>query len=819
MANKTLGKYELLEELGRGGFGTVYRARDTSLEVERAVKVLHSALVADREFIERFTREARFAARLKHPHIVPVYDLGEVEGRFYLAMEIMPGGSLKDLLGKEKSLPYGRALQIMKQIGEALDYTHARDLVHRDVKPGNILFDEHGNAALSDLGFAKALSGQGSASLSSGGMLGTPAYMAPEVWRGKAVTPATDEYSLACVFYEMITGQVLFDGDSPPVVMTKHILDGPRFPEQWPEGVPQGMETVLGKALSREPKERYTSVGEFISTLEQSAPKEEHSVKVDEFIPQPEQATSEAASAPVQSEPQVFETAQAVPLAGEQGTPMELAAEATQVQEVEPAVEPLERIPVSPEAVERPDLTAVEEVPGEDSQEAIPSVEQVAEAEKIAGTPEMVAVPPPTNGKTKKKPAKPTRQPPVPAAKRKLPVWAIISVIVVGVIACAVLLVIILPSLFPPSANPVADSQIPATLAEPCPQSVGVILYWNANYDCLNEFGDPGYRQLAHSGQQNVNIGPFDNHASSVRIPSGWSVKLYNNENLDASAGSVCFNSDIADFSAQGMYSGTGVSINDTVSSMEVFDNPNCQPAQGTLTTPSGIQLPNLDGRIITVAVENAYPPFNSIDPGTGIWIGWDFDAVKEVCKRINCVPEFKQVAWDGIFPAMQAGEYDMLADGVPVTEERAKIVEFSIPYVEVNQYLLVRVDETRTIQQMKSDANAKIGTQIGTTNEIAAKAYFTDRTIQAFEVFDAAVLALKSGDIDGVVIDNIAGLGFMAKNEGVFKFAGQIATGEKLAFVFPPKSALKASVDKALLEMQADGTLNELNKKWGLIP
>jgi polar amino acid transport system substrate-binding protein len=235
--------------------------------------------------------------------------------------------------------------------------------------------------------------------------------------------------------------------------------------------------------------------------------------------------------------------------------------------------------------------------------------------------------------------------------------------------------------------------------------------------------------------------------------------------------------------------------------------------------TACGTKKSTLGGKAITVAVENAYPPFNSIDEATGEGVGWDYDAVNEICKRINCVPEYKQAAWDGIFPAMQAGEYDMLADGVTYTEERAKIVAFSIPYVEVNQYLLVRTAETRTVEQMKADPEAKIGTQIGTTNEIAAKAYFTDKPIQSFEDFGAAVLALKSVDIDGVVIDNIAGTGFMSENAGIFKFAGQIAAGEKLAFVFPPDSALKDAVDKALEDMKADGTLDKLNKKWGLIP
>jgi serine/threonine-protein kinase len=143
MANKMLGKYELLEELGRGGFGTVYHARDTSLDVERAVKILHPALVASPEFIERFRREAKIAARLDHPNIVPVYEFGEQEGAYYLTMKYMPGGSLKDVLVKAGRLPFERALQVTRQIAGALEYAYSQPekLIHRDIKPGNILFE------------------------------------------------------------------------------------------------------------------------------------------------------------------------------------------------------------------------------------------------------------------------------------------------------------------------------------------------------------------------------------------------------------------------------------------------------------------------------------------------------------------------------------------------------------------------------------------------------------------------------------------------------------------------------------------------------
>ena len=165
----------------------------------------------------------------------------------------------------------------------------------------------------------------------------------------------------------------------------------------------------------------------------------------------------------------------------------------------------------------------------------------------------------------------------------------------------------------------------------------------------------------------------------------------------------------------------------------------------------------------------------------------------------------------------MQAGEYDMLADGVTYTEERAKIVDFSTPYVTVSQVVLVRTDETRTPEAMKADAAAKIGTQIGTTNEIAAKKYFEGKEIQSFEDFGGAVLALLAKDVDGVVIDFISAQGYMKDNEGKLKMAGEIATGEQLAFAFPPKSSLTAAINAALAAMEADGTMATLNKKWGL--
>jgi polar amino acid transport system substrate-binding protein len=220
----------------------------------------------------------------------------------------------------------------------------------------------------------------------------------------------------------------------------------------------------------------------------------------------------------------------------------------------------------------------------------------------------------------------------------------------------------------------------------------------------------------------------------------------------------------------------------------------------------------------VTIAVENAYPPFNNIDEQTGEGVGWDYDAVREICKRINCVPEFQESAWDGIFPAMAAGEYDWLADGVTYTEERDKEVDFSTPYVVINQVLLVKADETATIDDFKSDTSMLIGVQIQTTNEIVAFDVFGEERVQSFEDFGAPVLAIISGDVDGVVIDDVAAQGFMAENPGELKVLGKLASAEALAFVFPPGSDLIEPVNAALKSMEDDGTLEEINKKWGLI-
>lgn len=231
--------------------------------------------------------------------------------------------------------------------------------------------------------------------------------------------------------------------------------------------------------------------------------------------------------------------------------------------------------------------------------------------------------------------------------------------------------------------------------------------------------------------------------------------------------------------------------------------------------------LPDLEGREIIIAVENAYPPFNSIDETTGEGLGWDYDAGREICARLNCVPVFTEAAWDGLFIAMAAGEYDVAFDGITYTEERDESVDFSLIYTNTGQVLLVRVDEARftTPEEFAADTTLIAATQITTTNEaVAIELVGVDR-VQSFEDFPAAVQALLSGDADAVVTDTISGQGFMDANPGQLMMLPDMVQGDPLALVFPPGSDLIEPFNAALRSMMADGTLDEINAMWGLPP
>ena len=257
---KTLGRYQILAELGRGGFAVVYRAVDPNLDREVALKVLHPTLLNDPSFTHRFRREAKALATLRHPNIVTIYEVSEVDGRLYIAMELADGPSLAGYIKQAGTIPWKDTIKLIKPVCEALDYAHAQGVVHRDLKPANILIDKDRGPLLTDFGLARLLSASsGSVSMTmSGGILGTPAYIAPEVWEMESAGPPADIYSLGCIVHEMLTGHLLFTGQTPMQILRSHDK-GPQYPTAWPEGVPDGVASVLDKALARLPGDRYPS--------------------------------------------------------------------------------------------------------------------------------------------------------------------------------------------------------------------------------------------------------------------------------------------------------------------------------------------------------------------------------------------------------------------------------------------------------------------------------------------------------------------------------------------------------------------------------
>ena len=227
----------------------------------------------------------------------------------------------------------------------------------------------------------------------------------------------------------------------------------------------------------------------------------------------------------------------------------------------------------------------------------------------------------------------------------------------------------------------------------------------------------------------------------------------------------------------------------------------------------------DLEGREVNIGVENAYPPFNYIDEATNEAMGWDYDACRAICEVLNCTPVFVEAAWEGIFEATAAGEYDMVADGVTITSERDEVVDFSIPYMVIRQFIVVRADETEIVDEASLIASgAHVGTQIGTTNEAKAIELVGEALVQSFDTFDMPIQALIAGDVDAVIMDEEAAKGFVEQNAGEIKLLEEAVTGaEELGFVFPPGSDLVDPVSYAIGVLEGDGTLDELYQKyWG---
>jgi eukaryotic-like serine/threonine-protein kinase len=265
VAENTLvdGRYRLLRRVGAGGMADVWCAEDTQLGRRVALKILHERFAQDREFVERFRREASSAAGLQHPNVVNIFDRGEFDGTYYIAMEYVEGSSLKGLIARGMSV--GEAIEVTRQILTAARFAHSQGIIHRDFKPQNVLIDREGRATVTDFGIARA----GASEITqTGSVMGTAQYLSPEQAQGLPVSGASDLYSIGVILYECLTGRVPFEADSAVAVALKQVSEQPVPPSRLNPSVPPALDAVVMKALAKHPANRFGSADEFLAALD-----------------------------------------------------------------------------------------------------------------------------------------------------------------------------------------------------------------------------------------------------------------------------------------------------------------------------------------------------------------------------------------------------------------------------------------------------------------------------------------------------------------------------------------------------------------------
>jgi serine/threonine-protein kinase len=262
------GRYRIQRKLGAGGMADVYLAEDQELGRRVAIKILNGRHANDDQFIERFRREAKNAAALNHPNIVSIYDRGEAEDTYYIAMEFLDGRTLKELVVSRGAAPINVAIEYARQILSALRFAHRHGIVHRDIKPHNVLVDAEGRVKVTDFGIARAGTSQ---MTETGSIVGTAQYLSPEQARGGEVDPRSDLYSLGVVLYELLTGKTPFDGETPVEIAMKHLSNAPKPPSKLRPDVTPELDTVVLRALAKNPDDRYQSADEMEADLERVA--------------------------------------------------------------------------------------------------------------------------------------------------------------------------------------------------------------------------------------------------------------------------------------------------------------------------------------------------------------------------------------------------------------------------------------------------------------------------------------------------------------------------------------------------------------------
>ncbi len=269
LIGKTIGRYRIIQHLGRGGMAEVYKAYQTSLDRHVAIKVMHAFLTDEKDFLARFEREAKAVATLRHPSIVQVYDFDAEHDMYYMVMEFIDGVTLKSMLESMQErgewLSLDDTVRIILSVGSALKYAHARGMVHRDVKPANVMITGDGHVILTDFGIAKIMSATNLTA--SGAMVGTPAYMSPEQGMGQAGDERSDIYALGVMLYQLAIGQPPYDADTPMAVILKHIHDPVPMPRVLKPDLPEAVERVIVRALAKNPDDRYSDVGQMTADL------------------------------------------------------------------------------------------------------------------------------------------------------------------------------------------------------------------------------------------------------------------------------------------------------------------------------------------------------------------------------------------------------------------------------------------------------------------------------------------------------------------------------------------------------------------------
>src|SRR2546425_1824684 len=258
------GRYRILRKLGTGGMANVYLAEDEVLGRRVAIKILNDRHAGDDQFVERFRREAKNAASLSHPNIVSIYDRGEAEGTYYIAMEYLDGRSLKELIVARGPAPIHLAVDYARQILAAIRFAHRHGIVHRDIKPHNVLVDGEGRLKVTDFGIARAGASQ---MTEAGSIIGTAQYLSPEEAKGAPVDQTSDLYSVGVVLYELLTGVVPFSGDTPVEIAMKHLSSSPEAPSTKRAEIPRDLDLVVLRALAKDPADRYQSAEEMDADL------------------------------------------------------------------------------------------------------------------------------------------------------------------------------------------------------------------------------------------------------------------------------------------------------------------------------------------------------------------------------------------------------------------------------------------------------------------------------------------------------------------------------------------------------------------------